>query len=1115
MKQTGLFRRGACALSFFVVALPSRSIADQTIAGNLTVTGSATVATDASVGGNLDVEGNNLTLGNNSGNYGVGVFYLPSGADGTRWRLTRLSAWLWEVENGGTVMPSMRLDSSNNLTLYSGGTAALTLNPSAQSLTLGSATLTASGTGLTTNGALTVGGAFTAPNYTASSGTITGGSSNGLTLNAGGTNQNVTLTPSGSGNVIINGNLGVGTTTPSAKVHVAGKARIDDLLSVGGSETGESVMVISAGAPAYGVAYTTPSASGWSRGYRFIRGDTGAYLGGFGGQGTNHTLNKLWLGVNYDQSWVDIASTGITVLPSTASTSSGNGALVVVGGAGVSGNLNVGGSTSQLGTATIGGTSPVNSGLLTIKGDFAPNNPIVMQNTNATNSRIVAFGPGVGGGGNSFGFHDYTRGVTMAAFANTDGALTLGATTSSTSTTTGALKVAGGAGIAGAMYARNLNTSYSLGMLPAGLTNGQNTIYVSGSADASGTSDLRPNSIQVAALGANSMSIRTLDLATTAQNTAGNVSMLGVRMLTYLSSTGTGSATAYSASPYIIGTGNMTAWVGYQADNGGFTSTGDVTGAMTAFQNGTFGRASATTVTVFQAQDLVKGSGVAAGFRGQVSAATGKYNLYLDGTAANLLAGQTSIADTTVSTDKDTGALVVEGGVGIEGNLNVGGTFAATNYTASGGTITGSTSAGLTLAAGGSNQNVTVTPSGTGSTVLNGKVGIGTSAPAAKLDVTGGSILVSAPTANSQDLFIANAGGRKVEIVTDAEGDGKLMLRDAGGTTTQVSITAGGSSYLNGGNVGIGSSAPLEKLHVEGAVRADVDNRMGFILRENSGDNFRGGLGLKNNGDAYLELWRDDGTISRLDANGSSYFMGGNLGIGTASPTAKLAVLRTGSDTWNPVAEFSGGAGRLLISNFAVGADQDRVGLLWENQGISNVRMWMGDDSYLYSAATDPTQSKNGRRFIQEDDSGNVGIGTTAPAWTVSGFTTLDVRGTSFGGLVTVSTATLDADWAQLGQFAFVDRNTTSGLPAVARIGGFLSGSSANNRGSLLVFSTKKDGGALTDAMRIDANQNVGIGTTAPTAKLHVNGSTRFEGPVRIAPQGDLEMGEFTTEPNQ
>jgi hypothetical protein len=51
--------------------------------------------------------------------------------------------------------------------------------------------------------------------------------------------------------------------------------------------------------------------------------------------------------------------------------------------------------------------------------------------------------------------------------------------------------------------------------------------------------------------------------------------------------------------------------------------------------------------------------------------------------------GITTLASTTESTNKDTGALVVEGGVGIEKRLNVGGQFGALATTASSSTTTG------------------------------------------------------------------------------------------------------------------------------------------------------------------------------------------------------------------------------------------------------------------------------------------------------------------------------------------------------------------------------------------------------------------------------------------
>lgn len=49
-------------------------------------------------------------------------------------------------------------------------------------------------------------------------GSITG--TGALTFTAGGTNQNINLTPSGTGNIILRNNVGIGTTTPSTSQHI-------------------------------------------------------------------------------------------------------------------------------------------------------------------------------------------------------------------------------------------------------------------------------------------------------------------------------------------------------------------------------------------------------------------------------------------------------------------------------------------------------------------------------------------------------------------------------------------------------------------------------------------------------------------------------------------------------------------------------------------------------------------------------------------------------------------------------------------------------------------------------------------------------------------------------
>ena len=112
---------------------------------------------------------------------------------------------------------------------------------------------------------------------------------------------------------------------------------------------------------------------------------------------------------------------------------------------------------------------------------------------------------------------------------------------------------------------------------------------------------------------------------------------------------------------------------------------------------------------------------------------TSGYGLHSQGASANLQWSQTDL------TSGVTGALpVANGGTG------------TTN-----GSITGT--GALTFTAGGTNTNVTLTPNGTGYTVLNGSVGVGTTSPRSTLEVLG-TIISKAAVSNATSTVDFSGG---------------------------------------------------------------------------------------------------------------------------------------------------------------------------------------------------------------------------------------------------------------------------------------------------------------------------------------------------------------------
>ena len=95
----------------------------------------------------------------------------------------------------------------------------------------------------------------------------------------------------------------------------------------------------------------------------------------------------------------------------------------------------------------------------------------------------------------------------------------------------------------------------------------------------------------------------------------------------------------------------------------------------------------------------------------------------------------------------------------------------------------------------------------------NGNVGIGTSGPGYKLDVNG-EVAFSPNTAGKNTFF----------FTTNASNDANLILKS--NTTDKVNIQANGTSYFNGGNVGIGTTGPSKLLTIGSSTTANTTVRV-------------------------------------------------------------------------------------------------------------------------------------------------------------------------------------------------------------------------------------------------------------------------------------------------
>jgi len=250
-------------------------------------------------------------------------------------------------------------------------------------------------------------------------------------------------------------------------------------------------------------------------------------------------------------------------------------------------------------------------------------------------------------------------------------------------------------------------------------------------------------------------------------------------------------------------------------------------------------------------------------------------------------------------------------------------------------------------------------------------------------------------------------------------------------------------------------------------------------------------------------------SLKTADTRRLTITSGGNVGIGTDSPTDKVQVLDSGSlalrvestGTTNQSSVWTENNAGSINGMFMYGSSHSGYGAIGAGEGAfySNTNVNIMSDS-ASGVIKFSTGSSGGSERVRIDSSGNVGIGTTSPKGLFSVYTDGGAAAFTSEGISTSAAAGVD-----VSSIDFINRRSNANT-IKANIKHITDGTA---NGSALTFGTTTGAGA-TERMRIDSSGNVGIGTDNPSSNLEIYNSINTQLRVNTASNGYLDLSNYT-----